>query len=78
MIFLKGGPMNKKESIVRMVSGCVNEVVCATENIHRSIAQNTAASTKAGFREGGVPPRVYDTIRAVNSTVETLVLRFFA
>lgn len=68
--------MKKKESIVKLVFGCIDEVVSTTENIHSSIVKNVADTSKNGFQEGGKRKHVYDTIKAVNSKVEELVSGF--
>lgn len=44
--------MKKKESIVKLVFGCIDEVVSTTENIHSSIVKNVADTSKNGFQEG--------------------------
>jgi hypothetical protein len=69
----KGGVMKEKESIVKLVFGCINEVVSTTENIHRGIVENKADAPNNGFQEGGKRKRVYDTIKAVNTHIEQLV-----
>lgn len=69
----KGGAMKEKDSIVKLVFGCINEVVSTTENIHKSIVENKVDAPSNGFQEGGKRKRVYDTIKAVNSNIENLV-----
>jgi hypothetical protein len=76
MMIFKGGFMKDKESIVKLVLGCINEVVSTTENIHRSIVEKTADASKSGFQEGGKRKHVYDTIKTVNGKVEELVSGF--
>jgi hypothetical protein len=68
--------MREKGSIVKLVFGCINEVVSTTENIHRSIVEKTADASKSGFQEGGKQKHVYDTIKNVNSKVEELISDF--
>lgn len=48
-----GGIMKEKDSIVKLVFGCINEVVSTTENIHREIVEKTAGASESGFQEGG-------------------------
>ena len=72
----KGVVMNNKGSIVKLVSGCINEVVSATESIHRNIAENIAGVSESGFQEDGIPKKVYDIIKMVNSKVEEVILGF--
>jgi hypothetical protein len=69
----KGGIMKEKESIVKLVFGCINEVVSTTENIHREIVEKTAGASKSGFEEGGRRKHVYDTIKAANASIEQMV-----
>ena len=68
--------MIEKESIVKLVFGCIDEVVTTTENIHRSIVEKAKGASKSGFEEGGKRKRVYDTIKTVNGKVEDLVSGF--
>lgn len=68
--------MEKKDSIVKLVSGCIEEVVSTTENIHRNIVEKTIGTSDNGFQEGGKRKKVYDTIKEVNSKVEDLVIGF--
>jgi hypothetical protein len=72
MVF-RGGFMKEKGSIVKLVFGCINEVVSTTENIHREIVEKTAGASASGFEDGGRRKQVYDTIKAVNSKVEDLL-----
>ena len=65
--------MKEKGSIVKLVFGCIEEVVSTTENIHRDIVEKVAGVSKSGFQEGGRRKRVYDTIKSVNGSVEELV-----
>jgi hypothetical protein len=67
--------MKEKESIVKLVFGCIDEVVSTTENIHRSIVENATGTSKS-FEKGGKRKRVYDTIKSVNGKVEELVSCF--
>ena len=45
--------MKEKESIVKLVFGCINAVVSTTGNIHREIVEKTAGASESGFQEGG-------------------------
>lgn len=65
--------MKKKESIVKLVSGCIEDVVSTTENIHRKIAEKKLGDSKSGFQEGGKRKKIYDKIKEVNSVVGKLV-----
>jgi hypothetical protein len=65
--------MKDKESIVKLVFGCINEVVSTTENIHKSIIGNNSDASNSGFQEGGRRKHVYDVIKAVNTSIEQLV-----
>ena len=65
--------MKEKESIVKLVFGCINEVVSTTENIHREIVEKAVGASKSVFQEGSRRKHVYDTIKAVNSKVEDLL-----
>ena len=65
--------MKDGQSIVKLVFGCIDEVVSTTEHIHRSIAEKTLGESGGGFREGGRRKHVYDTIKSVNSKVEELI-----
>ena len=64
--------MKDKGSIVKLVFGCIDQVVSTTENIHRSIVENATGTSKS-FEEGGKRKRVYDTIKMVNGEVRELV-----
>lgn len=75
-LFQKGGFMRTKGSIVKLVFGCIDEVVSTTENIHRSIIENKAGTAPCGFQKGGKRKHVYDTIKTVNGKVEELVSGF--
>jgi hypothetical protein len=76
MTIFKGGFMKEKETIVKLVFGCIDKVVSTTENIHRSIVEETAGASSSGFQEGGKRKHVYDTIKTVNSKAEELVASF--
>jgi len=65
--------MKEKHAIVKLVFGCIDDVVSTTESIHKSIAENVKGSSHSGFEEGGKRKHVYDTIKAVNGKVEELV-----
>jgi hypothetical protein len=65
--------MKEKGSIVKLVFGCIDEVVSTTENIHRSIVEKTVGPSENGFQEGGRRKHVYDTIKSVNSKIEEVV-----
>ncbi len=65
--------MKEKESIVKLVFGCINEVVSTTENIHREIFEKTAGASERNFEENGRRKQVYDIIKAVNCRVEGLL-----
>jgi hypothetical protein len=49
----KGGIMKEKESIVKLVFGCINAVVSTMGNIHREIVKKTVGASESGFQEGG-------------------------
>jgi hypothetical protein len=68
--------MREKRSIVKLVFGCIDEVVATTENIHKSIVEKTVGPYENGFQEGGRRKHVYDTIKSVNSKVEEVVSGF--
>lgn len=68
--------MKEKESIVKLVFGCIDEVVSTTENIHKRILEKKTDSSQNGFQEGGKRKHVYDTIKTVNGKVEELVSGF--
>ncbi len=65
--------MKEKQAIVKLVFGCIDDVVSTTECIHKSIAENVKGVSRSGFAEGGKRKHVYDTIKAVNGKVEELV-----
>jgi hypothetical protein len=62
--------MKEKASIMRLVFGCIDEVVSTTENIHKNIVEGVTGNSQSGFEEGGRRKRVYDTIKMVNGKVE--------
>ncbi len=68
--------MKEKESIVKLVFGCIDEVVATTENIHRRIIEKKTDNPENGFQDGGRRKHVYDTIKTVNGKVEELVAGF--
>jgi len=65
--------MKDKESIVKLVFGCIDEVVSTTENIHKSIVEKAIEAPQSGFEEGGKRKHVYDTIKMVNGKVEEII-----
>jgi hypothetical protein len=68
--------MKEKESIVKLVFGCIDEVVSTTENIHKNIVEKTMDAEKSGFQEGGKRKHVYDNIKLVKGKVEEIVSGF--
>ncbi len=68
--------MKEKEAVVKLVFGCIDEVVSTTEHIHRNIVEKIAGTAQNGFQEGGKRKNVYDTIKVVNSKVGELVSEF--
>jgi len=68
--------MQEKNSITRLVFGCIDDVVSTTENIHKSIIENVKGSSSNGFEEGGKRKRVYDTIKTVTGKVEETISGF--
>ncbi len=65
--------MKEKHAIIKLVFGCIDEVVSTTENIHRSIVERRTGAAQSGFQDGGKRKHVYDTIKTVNGKVEELV-----
>mgnify|MGYP001769061405 CR=1 FL=1 len=68
--------MKEKRAIVKLVFGCIDDVVSTTESFHKSIAENVKGTSRSGFAERGKRKRVYDTIKAVNSKVGELISGF--
>lgn len=68
--------MKEKAAIVKLVFGCIDEVVCTTESIHRNIVERVTGTARSGFQDGGKRKHVYDAIKTVNSKIEELVSGF--
>ena len=68
--------MKEKGSIVKLVFGCIDEVVSTTENIHKNIVEKVAGAENNGFQENGKRKHVYDNIKLVKGKVEEIVSGF--
>lgn len=68
--------MKEKASIVKLVFGCIDEVVSTTENIHRNIVEKAVGADNSGFQESGKRKHVYDNIKLVKGKVEEIVTGF--
>jgi hypothetical protein len=65
--------MKENNSMVRLVFGCIDDVVATTENIHKNIVENVKGSSPSGFEDGGKRKGVYDTIKMVTGKVEETI-----
>ncbi|HON58050.1 MAG TPA: hypothetical protein PLT45_00810 [Smithella sp.] len=68
--------MKEKENVVKLVFGCLDDVVSTTQTIHLNIMERVAGDKQSGFGEGGKRKRIYDTIKTVSGKIEGLVLEF--
>jgi hypothetical protein len=65
--------MKEKESIVKLVFGCIDEVVSTTENIHKRILEKKTDSSQNGFQKAGNGNMFMTPLRPSNGKVEELV-----
>jgi hypothetical protein len=69
--------MKQNESMVKTVSGGIDTIVSATENILRNIAGLMVFSLYDGIPGRGKTAYAYDRGRTISGKVEGIVLGFF-
>lgn len=68
--------MKEKEHVVKLVFGCIDDVISTTQTIHLNIMERVAGDKQSGFGEGGKRKHIYDTVKTVGGKIEELVLGF--